>query len=211
MKKEIKFTVVVVFFLCGLALWPLPAEGTLITIEIEAVVDSVEDEDNYLEGKINPGDTITGFYIYESTTPDTNPSVYVGDYEHYTSPYGIFLSVSGFKFETDLTNVDFFIEVVNDYPSGDAYMVGSSNNLPLSNGVSVDPIDWQLGDNTGTALSSDALPTTAPTLNDWQSNRLRLDGERGGYIIDAMVTSAVPEPATLLLFGLGGLLLRKRR
>ncbi len=208
--------VAIVFVLCGLVLWPLPAEGTPITIEIEAVVDSVMDEGNYLEGKINPGDTITGFYIYESTTPDSNPSSpSIGRYEHYTPPHGIFLSVSGLDFETDLANVDFLVEVGNDHPwfdpsiNKDHYLVRSYNNIPLSNGTLVDHISWQLDDPTGNALSSDDLPTTAPTLNDWQANHLRLEADRK-YLVDAHVTSSIPEPATTLLFGLGGLLLRKR-
>jgi hypothetical protein len=57
-----------------------------VTIYIEAVVDSVGDSGNYLEGKISPGDIITGYYTYESTTPDSNPSVSLGRYEHHTPP-----------------------------------------------------------------------------------------------------------------------------
>jgi len=192
-----------------LAVAALPAQATLITIQIEAVVDSVEDDDNYLEGQINPGDIITGYYTYESTTSDTNPSVYVGDYEHYISPCGIFLSVGGFEFETDLTNVDFVLEVVNDYPSGDSYLVRSYNNLPLTNGTLVDHISWQLDDSTGTALSSDALPITPPILEDWSGNDLRLDGERGAYMVRGHVTSAIPEPTTFVLFGSSGFLLAR--
>ena len=209
MKRGIILLVVVI--ICALYFSALPAQATLITIEIEATVDSVEDNGNYLEGQINPGDIITGTYTYESTTPDTNPSPYVGDYEHFASPAGIFLSVGEFDFTTDPTNVDFLVEVVNNYPSGDYYLVRSYNNLALSNGTLVDHISWQLDDSTATALSSIDLPTSPPILDDWQSiYGLRLHGERGGYIIDATVTSAVPEPATILFFAIGALLLRKR-
>jgi hypothetical protein len=207
----------IVMVMCGLAFWPLPAEGTLITIEIEAVVDAVEDVGNYLEGKINPGDTITGFYIYESTTPDSNPSASVGIYEHYTSPHGIFLSVGGFNFQTDLTNVDFVIGIVNDDTFGglhDSYSLVSYNNIPLPKGTSVDMIYWWLYDPTGSALSSDALLTTAPVLEDWQTNFLVIEDSghpHAPFGIRAHVTSAIPEPTSIILLGLSGLLLIKRR
>ncbi len=211
MKAERIIKIVVV--LCGLALWPLPVKASLITIEIEAIVDSVDDDYGYLEGKINPGDTITGFYIYESTTPDSSPDdPVVGHYYHYAPPAGISLTVGGFEFKTDPTNIDFLVGIVNDNPSGhDIYWIHSYNNLDLSNGTLVDSIYWQLNDLTGSVFSSDALPTTAPILDDWQRNHLRLGGERGRYIVDATVTSAIPEPMSILLLGLGGLLLRKRR
>lgn len=196
---------------CLLAFQSQRADATLITISIEAEVDYVEDLGNYLEGRINPGDIITGTYTYDSTTPDTNPSFEVGDYEHYSSPYGISLTVGGFLFATDPTNVSFLLEVVNDYPSGDSYLVLSYNNLPLSNGSVVDHISWQLDDPSGNALSSDLLPTLPPVLADWQSIvGLRLEGERA-YIIDAHVTSAVPEPVTILLLAVGGLALVRRQ
>ena len=191
----------------------LPAKGFPVTIYIEAVVDTVDDSGNYLEGKISPGSLITGYYIYESTTPDSSPlDPVVGHYYHYSPPAGISLTVGGFDFKTNPTNVNFLIGVGNNGPSGnDIYWFTSYNNVPLSNGTLVDSIVWQLDDPTGNALSSDALPTTPPVLDDWQSgNLLRLYGERARYIIDAHVTSAVPEPATLLLFSLGGLFLRKR-
>jgi hypothetical protein len=187
-----------------------PAQATLITIEIEAVVDTVEDEDNYLEGQISPGNIITGYYTYESTTPDTNPSASGGRYEHSTSPYGIFLSVGGFDFQTDLTNVDFLIEVENDHPPEDNYFLLSQSNLDLSNGTTVDSISWWLYDPTGNALSTDALPATEPVLDDWQGNQLRLEGDRT-FLIDAHVTSAIPEAATILLMSLGLGFLRRRR
>jgi len=204
----------IVLAVCGLAFWPLPTNATLITIQIEAIVDSVDDSGNYLEGQINPGDIITGYYTYESTTLDSSPlDPVVGHYYHYSPPSGVSLTVGGFEFETDSANVDFLIAIANDVTSGglhDSYWIHSYNNLPLSNSVSVDEISWSLRDYSATALSSDALPTTAPVLDDWQINLLRLRGQRAGYIVDAHVTSAIPEPTTFLLLGLGSLLLRKR-
>ena len=196
--------------ICILAVGVPRARATLITIEIEAVVDSVDDQGNYLEGKINVGDIITGTYTYESTTPDSQPSSNRGDYWHYDPPAGISLTVGGFNFTTDPCNISFLVGISNDNPSGDdVYWIESYNNLSLSNGTPVDYIFWSLKDHTATALSSDALPTTPPVWNDWQENVLRLEGDRK-YFIDAHVTSAIPEPATILLLGLGGLFLRRQ-
>lgn len=199
--------------LCTLALCTQQAQAKLVTIEIEAVVDYVEDDFSYLEGKINVGDTITGWYTYDTSTPDSNPLPQVADYQHNTPSCGIFLSVGGFQFETDPTNVDFLVEIINDYTSGglhDSYGLISYNNLPLSNSALVDGVSWWLRDSSANALSSIDLPTAPPVLGDWQLNRLRMHGERGRYIVDAHVTAAIPEPATVLLIGLGGLFLRKK-
>jgi hypothetical protein len=135
-----------------------------------AQVATVDDFGNALGGAISVGDTIVGQYRYLSTTPDSNALPAVGDYWHSSSPHGITLDIGGFTFETDPDNVRFLVEILNDHTGQDAYLLRSYNNLPLSNGVSVEHIAWQLDDFTTSALSSAALPTVAPDLSVWQSN-----------------------------------------
>lgn len=209
MKRGIILTVVVI--ICALSFSARPARATLITIEITAEVDFVYDPSGCLEGNIGVGDIITGAYTYESSTADSSPLDPIkGDYLHYAPPAGISLSVGGFDFQTNPADVRFAVSVRNNNPSGDdIYAIVSYNNLALSNGSLVNDIYWQLTDHTASALSSDALPTTPPILDHWQANHLflRIDEKS---IVTAYVTSAVPEPATIVLFVIGALLLRNR-
>jgi hypothetical protein len=95
-----------------------PADAVRVPIAITAQVRLVDDPGGFLGGAINVGDTVKGRYIYESTTPDTNPAPTVGDYQHTIPPFGIRLRVGGLVFRTDPSNVDFLVENVNDHAPG---------------------------------------------------------------------------------------------
>jgi hypothetical protein len=205
MKRQILIAAGVVMF-CAFC-----AQAELIYIAIEADVDSIDDPCNIFEGNISVGDTITGYYAYESTTPDTNPLEYYGTYSQSNAGCEIVLMLNTFEFKTDPNNLDWRIGIANNYPESDGYSVRSSSNLPLSDGTIVNDIYWQLKDSTETALTNTDLPTSAPVLNDWDYNHLRISTDRA-FSIDSHVASAelVPEPFTLLLMSLGALALRKR-
>lgn len=154
-----------------------------VCVQFAAHVDSVSDRDNLLGGAIGVGDTITGTYRYDSTTPDTNASPSVGDYWQSTAPYGISVQAGPFVFQTDPARVEFLVEIVDDLgsPTRDNYLLRSYRNLPLSNGVPVEHISWQLDDSTASALSSPALPTAPPVLSSWQSLfGMVLEGKHSG-------------------------------
>ena len=82
--------VILLVVMCGMILWPEVVQAKLVTIEIEVVVDSVLDAGGYLEGKVEAGDIITGWYTYDTSTPDSSPSATWGSYEYYTPPMGYF-------------------------------------------------------------------------------------------------------------------------
>jgi len=139
----------------------------------------------------------------------------LGKYEYLQTPYGITLEVGGFRFETNPSDVDFTIYVSNDRvsPTGDIYNIVSNNNLTLSNGVDVGWMFWQLDDRSGQAISNTNLSLTAPFLEDWKDgNLLRIEGvpQQTDFFINSHVTSAVPEPSTIILLGIGALFLKKR-
>ena len=184
-------------FVTGLVWTPASAICAQMTIEIQATVSLVEDPDNLLNNTVHPGDIITGMYSYNSIAVDSNPLPQVGDYHYYTAPNGIRLYVNGLTFATDPANVDFLLEVVNNYENLDNYVVISYNNffsVYVRGGLVMNIIDWQLDDPTQTALSSTALPRTPPVLSGWESIfglTISSTGPSTFFLIRANVTSAV--------------------
>ena len=156
----------------GLVWNPISASCAQVKIEISATVSLVDDPDNLLHNAVAPGDIVAGIYSYNSFAVDSNPLPQVADYYWYTALNGIQLNVNGLTFATDPRNVDFLLELVNNYENSDNYVVISYNNFfsVSARGMSVmNIIDWQLDDPTQMALSSTALPKGPPILFDWQS------------------------------------------
>ena len=213
---------------------PPAATAAVISMEITATVEFVDDYTNLLGGSVAPGDIVRGIYTYDSDIIDSNiTDSIVGDYWHTSSPYGISLNVNGLTFRTNPDNVSFLVELVNDYYSykTDNYLLRSYNNLfdvsaPSGHFYGADNhISWQLDDPTATALSNTSLPTTPPVLSAWQSI-FGLDiSSRGGdyfhqeFLIRSHVTSvsliptSVPEPTFgLLAFGgMAAIAIRRRK
>ncbi|MEQ1545824.1 hypothetical protein [Methyloglobulus sp.] len=194
MKRHSKLIIGLTFSMLATG-FAMEAHAEPVCISITAEVASVNDQGGVLAGAINVGDVITGTYVYESTTPDTNSAPTVGDYQHMTAPFGITLNAGGFVFRTDPNNVNFLVEIVNDHgnPASDNYLLRSDNNIFDVGSSSDNNISWQLDDPTLAALSSEALPTVPPVLADWQSV-FGLTIESGpffdGFFIRSHVTSA---------------------
>ncbi len=210
-----QFVSITSLLVCVLSFWPSLAQANLVPIAITGEVTSVIDR-GPLEERVNIGDLITGVYIYDLSTSDTFPTdpVY-GHYHHQAPPCGIFLTIGGFVFMTDPDNINFTVSIVNDPPehaggSYDSYQISSLNNLPLSNGSEVESIVLGAFGSVD-ILSSDELPTTAPDLNaDWRDGKVNIiisvvrRSSIQGYVTSAAV---IPEPATIIMLGLGGLAL----
>jgi len=146
----------------------------LITIKIVAKVYDVYDPHNLFGGAIKVNGTIKGKYTYDSVAIDSDPDPTVGEYWYNSSPCGIEVKAGGFVFKTNPNDVNFAIAIANDlayypYLFGDLYEVVSFNNSNISNDL-VYIIAWILIDESGTALSNDSLPTTAPDLSKWNQS-----------------------------------------
>ena len=106
----------------GVVWTPPSATCAQIGIEIRATVSFIEDPDNLLNNTVHTGDIIRGVYSYNSFAVDSNPLPQVGDYHYMTAPNGIRLRVNGITFATDPADVDFLLEVVNNYENSDNYV-----------------------------------------------------------------------------------------
>jgi hypothetical protein len=209
--KLLKFVFAVLFLL------PLCANAVPITIEISGNITSASGIS--LPGTIHAGSTFTGTYTYDSLASDSDADSHRGTYQ-YDAPYGISILVGGYEFKTASNHTNGFeIYIRNDesfdLPVTDYYTVFSDENIStLPAGFTMYNIIWNLRDNTHDALSSDALPTTAPVLADWGYNVLTIyafDSLGYGISIKGTVAQAVPEPLTSALLAMGAFLLRRKR
>jgi len=154
-----------------LAAMPTAAAAEDITIALSADVATVSGCTDLFG--VAAGDTISATYTYDLTIASSGSASTVGDYWHYSGPYGIIADVGGTTFQTSTSAPEFLVELVNDHPAGSAYardnyLLRSYVNEPIGD-ASVDHISWQLDDDTMTALDSIDLQTTAPVVADWQS------------------------------------------
>jgi hypothetical protein len=177
-----------------------------IRIDFEAVVTYVS---NILCGgclsEVEVGDTIRGYYIYDTNVADSNPDPHTGRYEYSVPPNGIvaYLDVGTdvFVFQTDTTAIDVVLTVGDSLTSGglhDSYWYVSNNNVDESSSTGMGWIWINLVDNTATALSSDSLPSVSPNLGDWQTNYdLIIAGRDNEWVIWSDLIS-ISEPPTAI-------------
>ena len=141
-----------------------------VTVRISGEIIDMVDASGLFRNKVSIGDAVTGEYTYNFLTPDSDDNPIVGDYPHFTSPYGVVVQMGKVIFRTDPNNVNYLIELVNE-PTEDFFVFHSYNNLALSKKIlAPTEFTWQLNDPSGQALSSDSMQDApkAPDLSKWE-------------------------------------------
>jgi hypothetical protein len=158
---------------------------------------------------ISVGDTLTGFVVFEARADSATWSSTLGSYQQGPASE-LFMQVGSLSSSRDLQRID--VESDRD----GFFMIGTA--------ASLEQFDLWFIDPTRAVFSSDALPLAPPNfplLARWEqfnSNRIGIAQGFGATLTSVTLDGAalaVPEPASLGLFALGGAALalvgRRRR
>lgn len=159
-----------------------------VTLKVTAVVDGAfAYGDVFNGGSVSIGDTVTGYLTYDPDAQDQNPeNTSVGSYDYIDAPYGWDVTINGVHFKTaSFGNVGG--TSIYNFSTYDSYSAMSLDVEPAPNGSHIFDITMNLTDDSATALDSDALPASPPTLADWDTRRFHITGL--DFRIDAEVTN----------------------
>jgi hypothetical protein len=178
------------------------ASAISIKFDFLGTVDNV---DSALSGTFNITQSISGSYTFDSTAADIQPDPSLGSY--FNALTALTFTVSTY---TGGGTTNSGINVFNDSSGQDDYLVISKTYGPQVAGLDLSSFYIELFDITGSALSSDALPTSldpSDFTQTWWHLRFVDPSDQTSYLVKGAITSivatTVPEPSTLLLFGTG--------
>ncbi|MCB9849737.1 MAG: hypothetical protein H6817_03440 [Phycisphaerales bacterium] len=172
------------------------AQATPVTFAFEGDITFVSDRDGILGGQVNVGDTFSGSYTFESTTPDSEPHPRFGYYDDAISQ--IDGQAGGVPFSSPSGSTSYINIRNNEGGLSDSYFA-FGDVLIADRAVT---FSIQLFGSDTTQLSDDSLLLVPPELTAFSPRLLFLGGsESAGINIQADVSSLVliPEPHTLTL------------
>ena len=167
-----------------------------VTFEISATVYNISDPGNAFQNSVNLGDKITGTYTIDVATPDSDPDPQYGHYifnnSSTTPQFGFDFLLNNNSLKSDPTVTTHMFEALIANSVSDHFGIISWENMPLSNGSSVDNIAIDMYDSTGQALTSDALTALAPNVSAFEWHDIHVGGNAFSgtyYNLDAKIDS----------------------
>lgn len=205
------------------------AQATIITVEVTGVVYGVDTHGGLaLDGSVGIGSIMTGTTTYDTDTPD----LHAGEYDGRYAMISISMTVGNYTFTHDpISSTSALFEVHILSSNSYSYWVRSHDprfdgtvyidGLPKTfDEVNFDPFGLNLMKLVDPdSITTDELPDldSWPDISTFTSERyfgVGVDSppDEPGFAIWGELTSltVIPEPATLLLLGFGGLALLRR-
>jgi hypothetical protein len=178
-------------------------------------------EGNSHGGFFNVGTPVTGWYCFNTNSPDFNPNTKLIQTYSIGNPYGFKIVINGITFSTDNASMLFS----NDNSGEDRYQVNATG-LPLTPSGSFSGSE-NMNNISGTLMLVDNsqryfpgsevfVPMTTPSLSQFDYTKIRFSADISStwdLYFTAQITelTAIPEPGTILLLGLGAALLRRKK
>jgi len=223
-----KIFIFAVAFICYVLL-NVDCQAELVTVEVTGVVDSISEEGGIeTDGSVAVGSLMQGWCVYDTETPDEYADEYSGKY----ALVGMSMEIGDYVFMDKPVggNSYFTVGVVDPtytarsgaaFFDGTIYVDGSTSTY--------EDIEWAYGGMTlidvwtssDGIIENDALPTTFPSdisIFDMRCGfsvgfRQYVDPADGSFGFSGELTSirVIPEPVSVLLLGVGGLAVFRRR
>lgn len=164
--------------------------GNILTVPIAGRVSSVSDPGSLLLAGIQVGDLVSGTYSYNVTTTGTGsgPKVYsdaAGTLEFFVGKYA-FTAGSGIG-GTDISVLNDTLDSFGIGPAQPQTMPGWPDTFLV--------VSFILTDATATAIASEVLPRTGPTLAAWSSKQITIDSSSISVRIQLFDTQTIEDTA----------------
>lgn len=172
-----------------------------VTVKLTGQVDGLMNANGpVLGGQIQMGQPFTATYTYDPDSGDMEPDPEYGSYAPSAAMGAkIKVSIGSWTFES-LATSQFTANVSNPASPGlsEHFSLQSYPNKPLPSGASVSFITLSLFDSDGTALSSDALPATAPDVQAFAYRKVEIHGSGSNSVYEIYLdieTAEIVPPA----------------
>ncbi|MDC0935596.1 PEP-CTERM sorting domain-containing protein [Pirellulales bacterium] len=198
--------------------------SNLVTFQVTAVVDNVDDPFGIIGSNIMAGDSLTGIWQYDRDLVDNDPDPKYGEFSA-DPPGDNFINGTNEGSSFYQTSLFMLAFVENDplFSQSFFFLTSGDTTPSLVDHPDVDYVDLEilLVDDDSTAFVDDGLPADL-VLADFEIKNLVLSGDTmdpntGGHFtpfaVYATITglTRVPEPSTIILTSLAGLFLASHR
>ncbi len=144
---------------------------------------------------------MSGSFTFNSATPDVLPGD--GSWGLYPNPIQS-MSVKVGNYTATFSPGSSVMQVIKNPGLGDTFKVTlNSFSGSTVNGFTPTTFEMELVNPNGNVFTNDHLPSTPPSLSSFASNQWRLVFSGVGNRVQGALTSLVPLPAAVWLFGAG--------